>query len=250
MVPPLPTSMIQNNLPIFKSTNYQLQILITSAKAFLPWNVIYLQAPGLRVEIFGGPFCLPSPKFPLLSGRSRIYCAQGKPFVLKNAFYLLDQALEFTSHLDSLIWPIVLPGAQISLRHKHLFEKLILGSIAVSCLPRCLLRGWRCATIAQHSKNWLLQKYPLCSELVSTMPCPMHRITGTSNCQNHTSASILSPLWPPKRLSLAMQLVTEEYEQQWAITLWVTCVRHKSGPARFSVGNPVNVFNEIRFCNL
>lgn len=144
------------------SADYQAQILITS-KSFLPCNVIYLQAPGMRIwTSLGGSLHLPlPPKSPLLPSKRRIYCAQGQLSAPKNSFlYETKQWKSPPAPLWFLNLIFVLPGAQIShLWPEELSENLVLG-------PRVC---WLPLQVLAHRLVWC-HNYTMLQELTTSPP--------------------------------------------------------------------------------
>lgn len=190
-------SMIQKNFPIFKSNDYQIQILITSAKSFLPRKVIYSQAPGMRVwmSLVG---CLPSPPdCPLCQADPGSIVPKAIPLSPRMFSSIRpSHRIHLPCLFYSLIWPIVLRGVQISfLWHKHL-RSWFSDLEPVGSLSRCLPTGWFCAIIVQCFRKQNLHP----GELASTMPCPAPRIWCQQLPESYLSFHSLPTMAPKEAL--------------------------------------------------
>lgn len=186
--------MVQNNLPIFTSTDCQLQILTTFGKSFLPCNVIYVQTLEMRMWIsLGALLSTTTTQIAFASKQNQNLLCPGQALCTQEWLPLLDQAWNLF-----LFW-------FLSLTHYRARNSdfLFITLAPIWELDSCPQAGGVLqlystpGTSSSHPQKYPLswQIYPLCPGLPPE--------AGTSNRHNQTSASILSPLWPPRRLFLA-----------------------------------------------
>lgn len=152
---------------------------------------------------------------------------------------------------DSLIWSLSCQELRSPTYDLKSYLRIWFSDLeSVGSLSRCLPTGWSGAIIIQCSRNWLplpRKKILHPDELVSTMPCPASSIWYQQLPESYLSFQSV-PSRAPKRLSLATV-----GGRAWRITgckVAVTYARCKSGPVSPAVGNTVNVFHKITFCNL
>lgn len=185
------------------STDYQLQILITSAKSFLPYNVIYVQALEMRVwASLGALLSTTTTQITFASKQNRNLLCRGQALCTQEWLPLLGQAWNWFPFwfLNPTHYPI---GNS---------DFLLTTWAPIWEFDSCPQASGVLQSYSTPGTDYLLPPPKISSILVTWPPlCPgLPPESGTNKCHNQTSASILYDL---QRDSPLLRLVAEAHEQ-------------------------------------